>query len=245
MPSAASLADGGSLFLDEIGEMDLALQSKLLRFVQTGTFQKVGSNTLERVDVRFICATNRDPLQMVEDGTFREDLYYRLHVIPIHLPPLRDCGRDVLDIAEKYLLAYSKEESKRFSGFEPQAQELLLRYRWPGNVRQLQNVVRNIVVLQDGEQVTAAMLPQLMQGRPDPGAPGRNPAAAAPPSAPVQPATPAAVGEGDIRPLWQVEKDAIEQAIAACDGNIPKAAALLELSPSTIYRKRMAWTDQA
>jgi DNA-binding NtrC family response regulator len=231
---AASLADGGTLFLDEIGEMDLALQSKLLRFVQTGTFQQVGGNTVEKVDVRFVCATNRDPLELVQDGVFREDLYYRLHVIPIHLPPLRDCGDDVMHIAEKYLADYALEENKRFSGFSVEAAERLLRYPWPGNVRQLQNAIRNIVVLNDGEQVTEEMLPNLMHGV---GQPHRE----SPAAVPVASAAPA--GDDPILPLWQVEKDAIEGAIARCDGNIPRAAAMLEISPSTIYRKRSGWQE--
>jgi DNA-binding NtrC family response regulator len=214
--------------------MDLALQSKLLRFVQTGTFQQVGGNTVEKVDVRFICATNRDPLELVQDGVFREDLYYRLHVIPIHLPPLRDCGDDVMRIAEKYLADYAVEENKRFSGFSVEAAERFLRYPWPGNVRQLQNAIRNIVVLNDGEQVTEEMLPDLMHGV---GQPQRE----SPAAVPVASAAPA--GDDPILPLWQVEKDAIEGAITRCDGNIPRAAAMLEISPSTIYRKRAGWQE--
>ena len=156
---AASLSDGGTLFLDEIGEMDLSLQPKLLRFVQTGTFHKVGSTKLERVDVRFVCATNRDPLQAVEQGLLREDLYYRLHVIPLNLPPLRERGRDVLLIAQNYLTQFAKEEGKRFKGLNKEAEELLLNYGWPGNARQLINVLRNVVVLHDGKAVTPEMFP--------------------------------------------------------------------------------------
>jgi len=233
---AASMADGGTLFLDEIGEMDLALQSKLLRFVQTGTFQQVGGNKIEKVDVRFICATNRDPLEMVAKGTFREDLYYRLHVIPIHLPALRECGNDVMLIAKKYLWEYADEEDKNFKGFTPEAAFVLSRYQWPGNVRQLQNILRNIVVLQNGELITQDLLPALLSGMENAG-----------PSEPDRPLpieNPAQPGVVSIKPLWMTEKDAIEGAIAICDGNIPRAAALLEVSPSTIYRKRLAWEDE-
>jgi len=232
---AASLSDGGSLFLDEIGEMDLALQSKLLRFVQTGTFQKVGGNTIEKVDVRFISATNRDPLEMVQLGNFREDLYYRLHVIPIHLPPLRECGNDVMRIAEKYLRDYAEEEQKTFREFSPQAAETLKRYQWPGNVRQLQNVIRNIVVLQNGNVVTESMLPDLMHS-----------GSLALPAEEQGISSAQTIADLDddqpIKPLWQIERDAIEYAISKCDGNVPRAAALLEISPSTIYRKRPGWT---
>ncbi|NBB82637.1 MAG: response regulator, partial [Alphaproteobacteria bacterium] len=150
---AATRADGGTLFLDEICELPLDLQTKLLRFIQTGTVQKVGGTTPERVDIRIVCATNRDPLREVEAGRFREDLYYRLHVIPVHVPPLRERGADVLQIAEHFLTDYAAEEGRRFERFADDASARLAAYHWPGNVRQLQNVVRNIVVLHDGVEV--------------------------------------------------------------------------------------------
>jgi two-component system repressor protein LuxO len=271
---AAARADGGTLFLDEICEMELGLQTKLLRFIQTGTYQKVGGTRLEKIDLRILCATNRDPLREVEEGRFREDLYYRLHVIPIHLPPLRDREDDVLSIARQFLLDYAAEEGKSFNRFHPDVEHIFQAYSWPGNVRQLQNVIRNVVVLHDGEQVMLSMLPPPLnqsaqslhaQQRP---APVAAPALAVPALAgPAehgggqgfvgsfgQQAThatpgptggfmvqPAAPEPRPIRPLWQVEKETIEEAIAACDGNIPRAAALLEISASTIYRKRLAW----
>ncbi|WP_024870608.1 sigma 54-interacting transcriptional regulator [Tolumonas lignilytica] len=228
---AAARADGGTLFLDEICEMELDLQAKLLRFIQTGTFQRVGGSKLETVDVRFVCATNRDPIAEVQAGRFREDLYYRLHVIPVALPPLRERGEDVLAIARRFLRQFASEENKRFIDFSPESAQMLLNYEWPGNVRQLQNVVRNIVVLHDGEKVLPAMFP-----------PPLNTVSMAIPI--IQTVlTPAAAinSAAEIRPMWVVEKETIENAIAACDGNIPQAAALLELSPSTIYRKRLAW----
>ncbi len=224
---AAARADGGTLFLDEICELEPNLQTKLLRFIQTGTFMPVGGSKLEKVDLRIVCATNRDPLREVEEGRFREDLYYRLHVIPVHLPALREREDDVIEIARHYLAEYAREEGKGFQSFSPEAEQVLRLYHWPGNVRQLQNVVRNIVVLHDGETVHPGMLP-----------PPLTPQAAAMP-APALAAQ--AAGPKPIRPLWQVEKDAIEDAIAACDGNIPRAAALLDISASTIYRKRLAW----
>ena len=235
---AASLADGGTLFLDEICEMDLDLQSKLLRFIQTGTLQRVGSGKVETVDVRFVCATNRDPLVEVKAGRFREDLYYRLHVIPLSLPPLRERGEDILLLARDLLLRYAKEEHKRFRDFDADAVRVLLDYPWPGNVRELQNVVRNIVVLNDRELVSKEILPPPLNG-------GR--ALVVPAPVPAE-ATHEIQTEPmpiplPVRPLWLVEKEAIEQAIASCDGNIPKAAALLEISPSTIYRKKQGWEE--
>lgn len=232
---AASLADGGTLFLDEICEMDLDLQSKLLRFIQTGTLQRVGSGKLETVDVRFVCATNRDPLVEVKAGRFREDLYYRLHVIPLALPPLRERGEDILLLARELLLRYAGEENKRFRDFDADAVQVLLDYPWPGNVRELQNVVRNIVVLNDGELVSPDILPPPLNG-------GRT-LAPEPVVGIADPQSESVVVRRQVRPLWQVEKEAIEQAIASCDGNIPKAAALLEISPSTIYRKKQSWEE--
>jgi two-component system repressor protein LuxO len=156
---AAVRAHHGTLFLDEIGELDLAMQTKLLRFIQTGMVQKVGGNRAEKVDLRIVCATNRDPQREVEEGRFREDLYYRLHVIPIRLPPLREREDDVLEIARHFLEAYAREEGKSFRRFDPAAEQVIRSYGWPGNVRQLQNAIRNTVVLHDGEVVTPAMLP--------------------------------------------------------------------------------------
>ncbi|MBP8220093.1 MAG: sigma-54-dependent Fis family transcriptional regulator [Aeromonadaceae bacterium] len=226
---AATRADGGTLFLDEICEMELDLQSKLLRFIQTGSFQRVGGSRLETVNVRFVCATNRDPLAEVKAGRFREDLYYRLHVIPVVLPPLRERGEDVLQIARQFLRQFAAEEGKHFFGFSHEAEMILLDYEWPGNVRQLQNVVRNIVVLHEGELVQPSMLPPPLNQL-------------IPSEHLVETLPPVALSvESPIRPMWLVEKETIEHAIAQCAGNIPQAASLLELSPSTIYRKRLAW----
>jgi len=243
---AATMADGGTLFLDEICEMDLALQTKLLRFVQTGVVQKVGSDRPHKVDVRLICATNKDPLKEVETGRFREDLYYRLHVVPITLPPLRARNGDILAIAEHFLQSFAAEEGKAFQHFTAETLEVIGAYEWPGNVRQLQNVIRNIVVLHDGEEVTPEMLPppldRLAEGRAP--ATGRSAELRELHAARDLTAPPSKPREGDgIRPLWQVERDTIEAAIDACEGNIPKAAALLEISPSTIYRKRLSWDE--
>jgi two-component system repressor protein LuxO len=227
-PGAARAADGGTLFLDELCEMDLALQGKLLRFIQTGSFVPVGGTKPVGTDVRFVCATNRDPLEEVRAGRFREDLYYRLHVVPVQLPPLRERGEDVVLLAEAFLARCAAEESKRFVRFAPEALALLRAHRWPGNVRELENAIRTAVVLHDGEEVGAAMLPMTVQA-----------AGAAPPGGP---AGRAADPARRIRPLAELEREAIEEAIRLCAGNIPKAAAFLGVSPSTLYRKREAWT---
>lgn len=237
---AATTAHGGTLFLDEIGEMDLDLQTKLLRFVQTGTFQKVGGNKQETVDVRFVCATNRDPLEMVQQGQFREDLYYRLHVIPIHLPPLRDRGDDIMAIARHLLRQSAQQERKDFDDFSPETEQVFRTYAWPGNVRQMLNIVRNVVILNSGGTITPSMLPPPLSGVVVAGMQDGTlkPTAAADSEMAGMPDRPEA-----IRPLWMVEKEAIETAIRLCDDNIPRAAALLEVSPSTIYRKVQSWKD--
>ena len=291
---AASRADGGTLFLDEICEMDMHLQSKLLRFVQTGTFNKVGSGKLEKVNIRFICATNRDPLMEIGAGRFREDLYYRLHVIPIPLPALRDRTEDILPIAQHFLAGAVRDEGKDFIDIGESAIAALRGYAWPGNVRQLQNIIMNAVVLNNGQYLEHEMLPPPLNqdkftdsslasmgyhrgGHEVPAAPiqryGVSHGHAPLPPRPVylsdeqqaaqkhvappvpQPFTepvahpepsfaapaPAKPGRDGIKPLWETEKDAIMEAIDSCNGNIPKAAALLGISASTIYRKKQSW----
>lgn len=234
---AARQANGGTLFLDEICEMDLVLQKKFLRFIQTGTFRKVGSDKLEQVDVRFVCATNRDPLVEVKQGRFREDLFYRLHVVPLRLPPLREREHDILLIARSFLEKYSKRDGKAFQGFVKKTEEALLRYPWPGNVRQLQNVVQQIVVLYDGKWVEPKMLPDyVIEGHLD-----DNESVS---KSIIQ--TPQTIHSHmkvrmSVKPLWIVEKETIESAIELCKGNVNKAAGLLEVAPSTLYRKMQSW----
>ena len=225
---AASLAEGGTLFLDEICDMEIGLQAKLLRFVQTGGFQKVGSSSTLNVDVRFLCATNRDPWEEVQAKRFRADLFYRLHVIPLHLPPLRDREGDVLDIARHFLAELAAEEGKGFTRFSPEAEWAIADYGWPGNVRQLQNAIRNMVVLNDGETATLEMLPDPVGGSGG----GTRSSRAPSPDAP-----PAPEHSINLRPMSEVEMDYISEALRACNGNVPRAAAILELSPSTIYRR--------
>ncbi len=244
---AAAIADGGTLFLDELAEMPMALQTKLLRFIQLGTYQKVGETKTRKADIRFISATNKLPLEAIRNGELREDLYYRLNVIPIEMPPLRERGDDIGLIAENFMHAFARQEGKAFKTLSEDARAALKAYEWPGNVRQLQNVIRNAVVLQNGETMTAQMLPRgLMQA----GAPGPAPRPAPRPTdgfspAPASGSAPQGRPEQEILPLAIVERRAIEAALEATGGNIQQAARLLEIDPSTIHRRRKSWNRQS
>ncbi len=241
-PGAAAVADGGTLFLDEICEMDLSLQTKLLRFLQTSSIQPVGAARPVSVDVRIVCATNRDPAEEVRAGRFREDLYYRLHVVPIHMPPLRTRPEDIMDIAQASLVEFAAEEGKAFTGFDAEVAEILTGRSWPGNVRQLLNVIRNIVVLHDGPLVEPGMLPTEMALVPGHAAANDRVAPLAVPRSLPGPSARERVALLVGVPLADVERELIEATIAHCDGSIPRAARMLELSPSTIYRKLETWT---
>ncbi|MGP3699298.1 sigma-54-dependent transcriptional regulator [Rhodobacter sp. NSM] len=234
-PGAAAAADGGTLFLDEICEMAPALQTKLLRFLQTSMVQPVGATRPRKVNVRIVCATNRDPLDAVRRGQFREDLYYRLYVVPIHMPPLRERGNDVIEIAEAALARFAAEEGREFIGLDAEVKARFRRHSWPGNVRQVLNVIRNIVVLNDGGLVTMRMLPDAFTDQmaaPEELARRIEPA-------PSEPSLDALIG----LTLAEIEQIVIEATIARHGGSVPKAARVLDVSPSTLYRKREAWKD--
>ncbi len=253
-PGAAAVADGGTLFLDEICEMDLSLQTKLLRFLQTSTIQPVGAPRASPVDVRIVCATNRDPAEEVRQGRFREDLFYRLHVVPIRMPALRERREDIMLIAQACLTEFSAEEGKRFTAFHPSVARMFEERAWPGNVRQLLNVIRNIVVLHDGPEVLPEMLPiEIALGPARPGQPQGEVAAleTGPPGGwPAQSGQAPRDDAPDRRiaplvgaSLAEVERELTEATIAHCDGSVPRAARMLGVSPSTLYRKLEAWSE--
>jgi len=229
---AAEAASGGTLFLDEICEMQLSLQTKLLRFLETSKIQPVGAVAAKSVDARILCATNRDPLEEVKAGRFREDLYYRLHVVPMHMPPLRERGEDINLIADAVLKRFSEEEGRDFEKISPEVQRIFAGFGWPGNVRQLLNILRNVVVLHDGTHVLPEMLPAEITG------------------AEVRPATPAARTECEVGQfvgltMAQFERAFVEATISECNGSVPEAARMLDVSPSTLYRKRENWQKSA
>jgi two-component system repressor protein LuxO len=233
---AAAEADGGTLFLDEICEMELKLQVKLLRFLQTGMIQRVGSSRAEPVDVRVICATNRNPAAEVAAGRFREDLYYRLAVIPLELPPLSERGDDVVLLAQDFLDRFADQEGKHFNPLDEAVATALMANPWPGNVRELQNVIRRAVVMNPGPvlNVTAfsRALPTAASGVVSFGGDAGSDNA------------PSVLGEALAgMTLDAIERWAIEAAIARAGGNMRKAAQTLGLSPSTLYRKRERWLD--
>jgi two-component system repressor protein LuxO len=216
-------ARGGTLFLDEIADLELPLQAKLLRFLDSGEFRKVGSATLEQADVRVIAASHCNLKTMASRGLFREDLYYRLSVLTLEMPPLRARKEDIPLLTQYFVERFSAEEHRGFTALTPGAMSLLLHYPWPGNIRELQNTLHKAVVLNEGAILTGEMI------------------AAALPSADVEAngnVVPLKSGGAPPQPLWQVEKEAIDAAIRYCSGNIPRAAALLQVSPSTLYRRR-------
>ena len=235
---AIRATQGGTLFLDEVCEMSTELQAKLLRFAQTGEIMPVGSSKTEIADVRIICATNRNPMQAVKDGTFREDLYYRLHIVPLDMPPLRDREDDILILSSHFLSRYSAEEGKSFTSLSPEVARLFRRYEWPGNVRQLENVIRNIVVLHNRNMVTEDMMPQDLKRF----------AAKTTSLAANQNCDDVMFVNANgisIKPLWLCEKEAILNTLEIMGQDVNRAAAALEISTSTLYRKLQLWRDSA
>jgi two-component system repressor protein LuxO len=263
---AATLAHGGTLFLDELGEMNVGLQAKILRFIQTGTFQKVGSNREEKVDIRFVSATNREPFKAIEEGRLREDLYYRLNVISINLPPLKDRDNDACQIAQYFLNRFSDIEQKVFVGLSSDAGTLISNYPWPGNVRQLENTIHSAVVMSEGPllteqslarqlQLTSTQMTELLHKKSKATRLESIPQTSSDVTNHVQDTLnhvqdtlnhvqDCTVNDAStVRSLAEVERAAIEHAVAACNDNVVKAASLLEVSPSTLYRKVQQWQD--
>ena len=211
------VADGGTIFLDEIGTITLQTQAKLLRVIQEREFMPVGGEQAIRVDVRIIAATNADLQRMVADGSFREDLYYRLNVISIVLPPLRDRREDIPALANHFLRRYGQENAKPTVQLAPQALDVLMTYHWPGNVRQLENVVERAVVLCSGDSIGPDLLPTEVL----------SPQAAAPPALP---------SDGvDLREsVNRYTRSLIEASLARCGGVQRRAAQMLRVRPSTL-----------
>lgn len=208
------LADGGTLFLDEIGEIDAALQVKILRVLEERRFERVGGQETIDVDVRLVVATNRDLKQMVADGKFREDLFYRLDVVAVRLPPLRERTGDLPLLVQHFIATLARENEKKLEGITPDALQALSAYGWPGNVRELRNMIERMVVLSRGDRLTLRDVPAHLRG-----------------DAAVTPS------RGGALSLEANEKQMIQRALKANDGNVTKAAADLGISRRTLHRK--------
>jgi len=243
-------ANGGTLFLDEVGELPLDMQVKLLRVLQEGEVDPVGSKRPVKVNVRIISATNKDLPTLIEEGRFREDLYYRLNVYPIESPPLRQRREDIPALVNRFIARFNSEEGKSIEGASAQAMAMLSAFDWPGNVRQLENTVFRAVVLCDGKELQLEDFPQIsgnvpifleLPAGPTPGdvveaafdAREKAMAAAAAFEAPV-----GVIDEkGDIRPLVDIERDLIAYAIDVYAGHMSEVARRLGIGRSTLYRK--------
>ena len=222
-PGRFEVAAGGTLFLDEVGELPPTVQAKLLRVLQNREFERVGGTTTLRTDVRLIAATNRDLEQAVEAGTFREDLYYRLNVFRIHLPPLRDRGEDVLLLAEHFVRQLSGRMGKGEVGLSRDAREVLLAHPWPGNIRELQNAVERALIMSDGGLITAGQLGVSTRSRPA----VSTRQASEVPSGPIP----------SDSPLAEVEKRLVLEALGKANGNKSKAAKFLGITRSQLYTR--------
>lgn len=222
-PGRFETAHTGTLFLDEVSEMSPALQAKLLRFIESGEFHRVGGNEPLHANVRMLAATNADLAARVKEKKFREDLFYRLNVIRISLPPLRERRSDIALLAAHFLKHYGEKNGKKIRGFHPEALLILENYLWPGNVRELENVVERAVVMSRGPEISAADLPQELSG-----------AARSPGYVTI------ALGTS----LEQIEKRMMEEALKYAQGDKEAAAKLLGTSARTVYRKSKSSADK-
>jgi two-component system response regulator HydG len=219
------LADGGTLFLDEVADLSPVTQPKILRVLQEGEFERLGGTRTIKVDVRIVTATNQDLAQMVRDKRFREDLYYRLNVITINVPPLRERREDIRMLAEHFLRLYGAKNNRVLEGFTADALGQLEGYSWPGNVRELENVVERGVVLARGGLIDADDLPEEIAGAP-----------------------PLPEGVLSVRigtPLAEIEQRLLEATLRATKGNKTLTAKLLGIDPRTVYRKLERWDEAA
>ncbi|HYO74004.1 MAG TPA: sigma-54 dependent transcriptional regulator [Archangium sp.] len=230
-PGRFELADGGTLFLDEIGEIPVEMQVKLLRALPEGEFERVGGIKTTRVDVRLIAATNRDLQAEIEAGRFRKDLYYRLAVVPIVLPPLRERRTDIPMLAGHFVEKYNRKLNKKIESISDDAMALLQAYNWPGNIRELENLIERVLLFADGPSITAKDLPEpIRQGSGTP--------APALPAAPLE----ASTGEGGLKDIVrmkaaELEKDLITKALEETGGNVTRAARLLQISRKSLQTK--------
>jgi two-component system NtrC family response regulator/two-component system response regulator HydG len=216
------VANGGTLFLDEIGDISPTVQVKLLRFLEEREFERVGGNKTYKVDVRIVCATHRDLQKRIEEGAFREDLYYRLNVIQVHIPPLRERGNDIALLAHHFLRKYAEANGKDVRGVSDDALAMLLRHAWPGNVRELENAIERAVVLADTPTLNESHFPTLRRAEAASAGNGK-------------------AGLSRVRipgsTLAELEREAILRTLEAVSGSTSRAAAMLGISPRKIQYK--------
>ena len=246
-------ATGGTMFLDEVGELPLAAQVKLLRALQEGTVEAVGGRKPVKVDVRIISATNRKLLDLVKNGQFREDLFYRLHVLPLTIPPLRMRREDIPHLLRHFLARFAAEENRTITAISGEAMAHLAQLDWPGNIRQLENAVYRAVVMSEGDQLALVDFPQGAHPStaPDPRGLHAEPLIIAPSTAPAMvsgneipiaplPAAgylPMLTSAGEVRPLEDMENEIIRFAISHYRGQMSEVARRLKIGRSTLYRK--------
>ncbi|UCF79617.1 MAG: sigma-54-dependent Fis family transcriptional regulator [Candidatus Eiseniibacteriota bacterium] len=217
----AELADGGTLFLDEVGDMPVPTQAKLLRFIDTLTFRRVGGWEDISVDIRIVAATNKDLEEKVGEGLFRGDLYYRLKVVSIYMPPLRDREGDQLEIARYYIQHFNRKFGKRFKGLSAEAEKMFLSYRWPGNIRELKNVIERTVLLEKGPLIRAEHLPREIVG---------------PDRTRVRPDL-ASVQKRELETLAELEAEHVKRVLRLTEGNKSEAARILGISRQGLIEK--------
>jgi two-component system, NtrC family, response regulator AtoC len=217
-PGKLELADGGTLFLDEVAEMSLATQAKLLRFLQEKNLERVGDTQKIQVDTRVVCATNKDLKELIEEGTFREDLYYRLAVFPIEVPALRDRAEDIPLLCSHFLKKYQEEVGKEVLSVSDEAMQVLQEYSWPGNIRQLENILYQAMIITSYDTIDTDCLPEDVFNSPSSISEKENP------------------NGSTLTPYHDVVKQTLKQALEQTSGNIPGAAKALGISRSTFYR---------
>ena len=233
-PGRFELADGGTLFLDEIGEIPVEMQVKLLRALQESEFERVGGIKTLRVDVRLIAATNRDLKSLIQDGRFREDLYYRLAVVPIALPPLRERREDIPLLVEHFIEKYDRRLGKRVEGIEEEALQILLNSSWPGNIRELENLMERSVLFADGPRIEAHALPDSLRERgPQPAVP----IAAVGPLGAIAAPSGASMKEIVRQAQAELERELITRALEETGGNVTRAAKRLQISRKSLQVK--------
>jgi DNA-binding NtrC family response regulator len=222
------LADTGTVFLDEIGEMTPGLQAKLLHVLETRTFRRVGGHADVTVDVRVVAATHRDLKKGVAEGRFREDLYFRLNVVPIVVPPLRDRPDDVRTHAQHFIQHYCRDLGRPAARLHPDALKAMTAYRWPGNVRELKNVIERVLLLEAEEEIRLEHLPEEIHGQKSAVGGGGDP-----------------FPTGVVRPLGEIERMAIEHSLTVCDHNKTRAAQMLGISRQTLRTKLKEFAPDA